>query len=129
VKTRELITRDAVVHCFIPGEPQAWQRHTYGKHTGRPIDTNANKAAKDLVRWEVKLAEPRIVPDRISRFGVYLIFRTKKRSVDIDNLAKLVLDACNDFVWNDDSQIDQLHIEVERGVDEPRTEFLAYRVT
>jgi Holliday junction resolvase RusA-like endonuclease len=41
---------------------------------------------------------------------------------DVDNLAKLVLDAITGVVWVDDSQVRRLDLSLDRGVDEPATE-------
>lgn len=54
--------------------------------------------------------------------SVTLRFRcATRRRCDIDNLAKLVLDAGNGIVWKDDVQIAILHVEVTRGSSNPGT--------
>lgn len=56
---------------------------------------------------------------------VWLIFaegvRQTEKQQDIDNLAKLVLDALNGVAWEDDRQITTLTVDVHRGSDEPHT--------
>jgi len=44
------------------------------------------------------------------------------RKPDIDNLAKFVLDALNDYIWKDDSQVTTLFLrKVYANEDEPHT--------
>jgi Holliday junction resolvase RusA-like endonuclease len=54
-------------------------------------------------------------------------FLSNRRRCDLDNLLKLVVDAGNGIVWNDDSQIVELvaHKHVDR--DQPRTLLRVWR--
>jgi Holliday junction resolvase RusA-like endonuclease len=47
--------------------------------------------------------------------------RADKRRCDVDNLQKLLLDACNGILWKDDSQIVEIKAVLERASDEPGT--------
>jgi Holliday junction resolvase RusA-like endonuclease len=42
-----------------------------------------------------------------------------KRRVDLDNLSKAILDACNGIVWVDDKQIIDLHLTKRTGQEKP----------
>ncbi len=85
----------------IPGEPVAKGRPRFTKNGGVYTPKKTLDAESDI-GWALK-AECREV-DAVSRFSVSLEFWTKKRA-DIDNLAKLVLDAANGVIWADDSQV------------------------
>jgi len=56
------------------------------------------------------------------------IFFYRKNNIrrDIDNMAKLILDALNKVAWADDHQIDELILWRGRDKDDPRTEVLIY---
>lgn len=41
-----------------------------------------------------------------------------RRRADIDNFTKLILDAGNGVLYNDDVQVEELHVYLERGVGE-----------
>lgn len=61
--------------------------------------------------------------------GVKLVFYTATlRKADLDNKVKLVTDAMNKLVYDDDSQIDVIHAYIHRKVmgEEPRTEVRVY---
>jgi Holliday junction resolvase RusA-like endonuclease len=49
-------------------------------------------------------------------------FRDDRRRVDLDNLAKVPLDALNKLAWADDSQIVSLVASKHYDADRPRTE-------
>ncbi len=59
-----------------------------------------------------------------SDFGIYCEFfmRLKGHGADVDNLLKLVLDACNGLVWKDDKQVTKWGGEKFLYSEEPRTE-------
>jgi Holliday junction resolvase RusA-like endonuclease len=52
---------------------------------------------------------------------VMLFFRPTKHRVDVDNLAKLVMDAANGIAYADDSQVRAIVAEMEIDKDDPRT--------
>jgi hypothetical protein len=74
--------RSIVVKCKIPGEPQSWERA--GRRGNRSFDTKANIAAKNNIRWALKLAKPDLRVDYNNRFGVILLFATSKFNTDAD---------------------------------------------
>src|SRR5215471_3002886 len=117
-----------IARCKIPGEPHAWERA--GRDGFRTFDTKANKEAKKTIQQFLKLANPNI--DRnpeFGNFGCIFLFATNNKRSDVDNLAKLILDACNGFVWKDDRQVVELYVRVERmPAADPETQIFIYRM-
>ena len=71
---------------------------------------------------------------KIERLSVPLavtlrFYRSDRRRVDSDNLAKHVLDAMNGILYDDDDQVVSLTIEKHIGQKRPRTEIEAVSVT
>ena len=103
----------------FPGEPKAQKRCRWnGK---KPYDPSV--ADKEYLRSMVQKL-PQIGPMNVKiTFALPIRNSWDARTVktaksgylvqkpDIDNLAKLVLDALNEFVWEDDSQIMELHLK------------------
>lgn len=105
--------------CTIPGDPIPKGRPRQGKggHTYTPQRTID---AEEAVAWALRAAYSG-KPTR-ELLTVTLAFRcATKRRTDIDNLAKLVLDAGNGVVWVDDQQVGRLIVDVARGVSDPST--------
>lgn len=61
------------------------------------------------------------------RAVIHLTFPTK-RKCDVDNYNKVVLDALNGKVYNDDSQITELHVYKSYEKNKPKTEILIERL-
>lgn len=106
--------------------PKARARKGKGNHWYTPDQTRAREQA---VAWKAIEAVARVRPsgswpkDARYRVTIELVFADHRR-VDIDNCAKLALDACNPkrrppFIWKDDMQIDELVIR-RLGVDKIR---------
>jgi Holliday junction resolvase RusA-like endonuclease len=96
---------------FVPGEPLPKERPRVvrGKN-GRPITFTPRRTAlyEENVRAAAKLAFPKPMTGPV---GVEIIFyRSTRRRVDIDNLAKSCLDAIQGVVLNDDAQVVQLYL-------------------
>lgn len=101
--------------------PKGRPRHGRNGHTYTPART---EAAEKAMAWELRQSRTsrRLVTTPVA---VILTFRCKtRRRCDIDNLAKLVLDAGNGVVWVDDQQVERLVVRVQRGVDRPCTHIL-----
>lgn len=49
-------------------------------------------------------------------------YRANKRRVDLDNLLKLVLDAANGVIWEDDFSVKQIQARMSIDKNHPRTE-------
>ena len=99
----------------VPMKPKAWERTR--DYKGRRITDAKVRAAKQQVALVARtrmpcpaLEGPLSVSMRFSYFG-----KTKDPGPhvgvpDIDNLAKLVMDACNGIVWKDDRQVSRLSL-------------------
>ena len=101
----------------FPGEPvpKGRPRSTRSGHTYTPART---KQAEDAIRWELNTqgANPTSEPVQVA-----LYFHCKSQTADLDNLVKLVLDAAQGFLWENDRQVCRIVAEVERGSSEPGT--------
>lgn len=105
-----------VCRLTIPGDPTTKSRPRFGgKHAYTPQKT---RAAEHLIGWTLKASG--LQPDADHFVRVELVFRTKTRQRrDLDNLVKLVLDACNKIAWADDFQVVSLACEVHRAANDP----------
>jgi Holliday junction resolvase RusA-like endonuclease len=124
-----------LVHIKVPGEPRPKQRprHTLAKlsddgrliqgHTYTPTET---ERAEELLRW-VFLAHRTASGPTPGPVGVALFFKTRHSTADADNLAKLVLDALNGTVIDDDQQVTELHAFCLRKCTDPETDVLVWR--
>ena len=91
----------------VPGNPVSKERPRV--EGGRARTTEKTIAGEDRIRWSFLEQCKGIEVDSRSRFRVMLAFvATDHIGRDIDNLAKLVLDALNGLVFKDDCQVDEL---------------------
>lgn len=108
----------AYVSFVVPGDPRPKGRPRFGNgfvHTPRET-----QRAEHTVKVFARNAGVRPMQGPVA---VELKFyRATKRRCDVDNLAKLVLDALNSVAWRDDDQI--AHLTATKGLDpeNPRTE-------
>lgn len=117
---------EPIVCLTIDGDPVSKQRPRIGK-AGKAYTPRATKQAESVIAWTIR-ADSRSMKPSSGLFSVHVWFFTKDlRRRDIDNLCKTVLDACNGIVWDDDSQVVELHACVERGSPRPRTVLLIKR--
>lgn len=106
----------------VPGMPVAWQRPQHGRtHRGNSYTytPNKTKSFERDVAWEAKRAGIKLHEGIVA---VTLMFFGCRG--DADNLAKSVLDALNGIAWNDDRQVEELHIFVDRKAKPARAEIL-----
>ncbi len=99
----------------LPGDPVAKGRPRMARngHAFTPERTRmAEKAVTDLVIGMMDGQAPLTGPVAIS---VVFSCATRRRA-DGDNLLKLITDAMNKVVFEDDSQIEEFHCRVIRGV-------------
>ena len=104
-----------IVHIPMVPVPKGRPRMTRSGHVYTPQTTHD---AENVVRGYIKRAWDR--PPLLGAVGVSMIFwlpkpKTVKRSQptgrpDADNLAKLVMDAANRLLWQDDAQIVNLQV-------------------
>lgn len=116
VKSNELIT--------LSGEPKSTQhiyRSTCRGGFSTTYMTAEGKAIKEAYQWEAKSQwrQP-ILTGEIS-VSITLYFGTKRKS-DLDNFNKLSLDALTGIVYEDDSQIEELHLKRFYDKTRPRIE-------
>jgi Holliday junction resolvase RusA-like endonuclease len=84
---------------------------------GTPVSQQADRAAsREQWKARVKTASSTVLPqphfasqDRLSVTLYY--FPSERMAGDIDNIVKLVLDACSRHVYVDDSQIERLVVQ------------------
>jgi crossover junction endodeoxyribonuclease RusA len=87
------------------------KRYTIAR--GRNILTNEYRDAKEAIAWEVKSQwkkEP-LTDDVCLNVLIY----HKGRTPDIDNYLKLILDSLTGVVYEDDKQVNELHIFREKA--------------
>ena len=98
----------AGIQFFVPGKPVTKQRFDPGHRLPDRV-----KAWEDMVRVHAKNA---IQFDShfeklTGAVGCELVIMlADQRKRDIDNLSKAILDGCNGTLWDDDTQIVDLHI-------------------
>lgn len=126
--TLELPDRDAiVVRTTVAGDPQSKQRPRLGKG-GRVYTPKATESAEEHIGWAVKRAM-RGQCSEDTAFGIRVVFHCASwQRRDVDNMLKLVADACTGIVWKDDSQVTEMAARVIRGCDSGATELTVYRL-
>jgi Holliday junction resolvase RusA-like endonuclease len=100
----------------LEGDPTTKGRaRVAGRRAYTPTKT---AAAEEAIRWQILAAG--VSPDGDHLVRVTATFRTATRQRrDLDNLLKLVFDACNGFAWRDDVQVEEIQARVERPSDRP----------
>jgi Holliday junction resolvase RusA-like endonuclease len=106
------------------GEPRTKLRARVGRWgTYTPKSTLKHEAE---IRWLISEFYPGLQPDAEHRFGFRSLFQCGPKDKDLDNLAKLVMDACNTMVWADDVQVEEIFSRVVRRCDNPASRFLIH---
>lgn len=117
-----------MIAVTIPGEPVSKERPRFNPRTGRAITPAKTKAHEAAIGWEIKAAYPGLEPmsgSLLVRADFYICSPARR---DVDNMVKLVLDACNDIAFGDDSQVVSLIATVIRVRDDPRTQLTIRRI-
>ena len=123
----------------VPGCPVPKARHRSGKgHAFTPSKTRRYEALIGLVAgaalrsgWPSRAGCLHEVatgkrakcscPWCSSEFAVTLhVYFPDRRSRDLDNVAKSILDGCNGVTWKDDRQVSELHIVRNYDKERPR---------
>jgi len=123
------VQRDSIrILSTVPGDPSAKGRPRFSRKRNGRVYTPKNTADAELtLRLVLKSQHRNLVVDSDSAFGVRLLFFTAtNQRRDLDNMVKLVWDACNGVVWADDSQVHELIARVVRTDPKPRTELAIY---
>lgn len=116
------------VHMILEGDPVSKQRPRLGfTRKGHAYTPRQTREAEDAIGWQIKLAHRELLVDPDHAFGVRLLFyQANHQRRDIDNMTKLIFDACNGLVWADDSQVVELISHVFRGAEKGQTELCIY---
>lgn len=83
--------------------------------------TSDGKALKESYKWQAKSQFKKKPYKQEIEVWATLYFGTKRKS-DIDNFSKIYLDSLTGIVWEDDSQIVELHTSKRYDKKEPRIE-------
>lgn len=86
--------------------PIPWRRPAQGR-AGRRFTAPTLRAYRDEISWALKLGTVGRSPTT-ELVAVSIVFHTNRG--DLDNLAKVILDAGNGIVWADDRQVVELHV-------------------
>lgn len=93
---------------FVPGEPRPKQSFRYSSKGGGYTEPR-------IKAWQTTVscvAKENTNEPLVGDLTVHLSFILgNRRRVDLDNLSKGVLDACNGICWKDDMQITRLAID------------------
>lgn len=110
----------------LEGEPKSTQHIYRSACKGRfptTYMTREGKQIKNTYQWEAKeqWSGPPIAPHIDIRLQVHFFFKDHRRR-DLDNQNKLILDALNGIVYEDDSQIAELILRRGYDAEHPRVE-------
>lgn len=89
-------------------------------YRGRKFLTKDGKAIKTAIAWEIR-SQWRIAPNT-GAVALNVLFYFKDNRNDIDNALKALLDCMTGLVYEDDSQIEELHVFKMIDKKNPRTE-------
>lgn len=100
-------------HAFTPDKTRKAE-----EHLGNAVATHCLDAGLSVIG-----GRGGVLP-LSGELAVEVVFVTKAKTTsrpDLDNLLKLVLDALNGIVWNDDSQVISIKTKKAQDVNNPRT--------
>ena len=110
------------VSFTVPGQPISKSRPRISPNGGMYNPTETTDA-EELIQAYYRQAAPGAQVDEKSYWRVDCVFHTaNKAKRDLDNLAKLVLDALSGLVWQDDCRVWTLNLSRDIDRDNPRTE-------
>jgi len=109
MKSITLITKPIVIN----------KKYTVTRN-GRMILSKAYRDTKEAMQWEIA-SQVKNEPLKGSVALNVLFYFGDNRKRDIDAYLKILLDAMSEFVYEDDSQITELHVFKEVDKENPRT--------
>lgn len=133
------------IRFMVPGEPTGKARPRVYRVNGQTRTTTPEKTLsyENLVKWivsesmqvekltgeiEANIKAFYSIPKSMTKKNRQLIEEGKlhpTKKPDLDNVAKIILDALNGIAYKDDSQVVRLHIEKEYADDDkPRVEVI-----
>lgn len=92
----------------ITGKPVPQERRGVSRY-GRAYDPKKSKDAKEVVYVLAKKARPAGMKPSERSFTIAMAFYGPHWGADVDNLAKLVMDAIKGVFWVDDHQVTGMH--------------------
>lgn len=108
-----------VYETTVPGYPHPTIRARSKDGQAQHYDPPENVAAKERIqmftRWRLPLLAGPL------RVDIWFEYERPNPTADLDNLAKTVLDAYNNYVWADDRQIVDLVLHKRGGKPADRT--------
>lgn len=115
------------VHLVLEGQPGTKGRPRFNSRTGQVYTPQKTADTEQAMAWQIKASHQALILDESTAFGVRLLFAiTSRQRKDIDNMVKLVFDACTGIVWADDSQVIELIAHVVKDSERPLTELVIY---
>jgi len=114
-----------VCRVSLIGEPRSKGRPRLA--AGRVHTDRKTARAEEAIRRQLLVAK--VKPDADHLLGVEVTFRAGSgQRRDLDNQIKLLLDACNGYVWRDDFQVIELHAKSIRKSSDVGTELTVRRL-
>lgn len=96
-----------IVDVWLAGEPLAMRRHRFNRNTGTAYTDPDSRVESQRQAVLLKMARPARCDE--GRVEVQLTYvRSTRAAVDLDNLAKMTLDAAKGVLWKDDAQVFRL---------------------
>lgn len=99
----------------MPGRPVGKERARKGKN-GTFYTPARTREYENLVAWKARMAHVGAPFEGPVKLEVEI--RSRKSRADLSNILKAIEDAMNKIVYNDDRQIQEIHILRTRGNDE-----------
>jgi len=117
-----------VVRAVVPGDPKSKQRPRFTRNRVGTYTPKQTVDAEMDIQVCIKGATPFLFPDDVGRYGLRCLFVQKNaQRRDVDNMMKLVMDACSGLVWADDTQVTEITAKKIVIPGDPRTEIVIYR--
>jgi Holliday junction resolvase RusA-like endonuclease len=115
---------DQICGTIILGEPVPKGRPQFNRKTGSAYTPAVTRKAEARIRERLERVRP-IRPYSLPLVMWLTFWCSSSRPGDWENLAKLALDAGNNLIYEDDSQIVEAHVRVYKRATQARTEWVA----